>query len=339
MNLFSKVAAFTDIHFGEKNNSKSHNQDCENFIDWFISKAKEEEVDCVIFLGDWHESRKTLNVQTMNYSIRCLEKLNDAFDKIYFITGNHDLYYREKRDVHSIVVAKNLKNIILIDEIKEIDNVLFVPWLVGNEHEEVSKYNSKYVFGHFEIGGFLRNNHNVAPPGKISLSDFKNFELVFSGHFHKRQVEDNFIYMGNTFPIDYNDEGDTDRGMMIMEWGDEPYFLSWEEQPKYKYANLSDIKENPENFLDEYTNIKIKNDLHMPIEEVDLLRQKYYEEFNCRAISFTPVKIKENEKKLEELELLPTGQMVHQAIDALDLGKDIDKELLKELYDLLEQEA
>ena len=35
-NLFKKAAVFTDIHFGLKNNSSIHNQDCEDYIDWFI---------------------------------------------------------------------------------------------------------------------------------------------------------------------------------------------------------------------------------------------------------------------------------------------------------------
>ena len=39
--FFNKVACFTDIHFGNKNNSRQHNDDCERFIYWFIEKAKE----------------------------------------------------------------------------------------------------------------------------------------------------------------------------------------------------------------------------------------------------------------------------------------------------------
>ena len=46
---------FTDIHFGKKGNSDSHNQDCLTFINWFASKVKEYEPDYIGFLGDWHE--------------------------------------------------------------------------------------------------------------------------------------------------------------------------------------------------------------------------------------------------------------------------------------------
>ena len=34
--MFKKAAVFTDIHFGLKSNSKTHNDDCEEFVDWYI---------------------------------------------------------------------------------------------------------------------------------------------------------------------------------------------------------------------------------------------------------------------------------------------------------------
>ena len=80
MALFKKVACFTDIHFGLKSNSATHNQDCEEFVDWFISQATIQGCDTCIFLGDWHHNRNAINLITLDTSIRCLEKLGAAFD-------------------------------------------------------------------------------------------------------------------------------------------------------------------------------------------------------------------------------------------------------------------
>lgn len=49
MALFKKVACFTDIHFGLKSNSATHNQDCEDFVDWFIKTAKKKDAKLVSF--------------------------------------------------------------------------------------------------------------------------------------------------------------------------------------------------------------------------------------------------------------------------------------------------
>ena len=97
--LFKKAAVFTDIHFGLKSNSKTHNDDCERFVDWYINEAKSHNCDVGIFSGDWHHNRSALNLTTMDASLRCLEKLGKAFKEFYFFPGNHDLYYKDKRDI------------------------------------------------------------------------------------------------------------------------------------------------------------------------------------------------------------------------------------------------
>jgi len=48
--LFNKAAVFTDIHFGNKNNSKVHNQDCEDFVDWYIETAQANGCEVGIFV-------------------------------------------------------------------------------------------------------------------------------------------------------------------------------------------------------------------------------------------------------------------------------------------------
>ena len=92
-NLFRKAAICTDIHWGLKSNSLIHNQDCEAFVDWFIDTARAQGCETGMFLGDWHHHRASINLQTLHFSLRSLQKLSAAFERFYFIPGNHDLYY------------------------------------------------------------------------------------------------------------------------------------------------------------------------------------------------------------------------------------------------------
>ena len=85
--LFKTAACFTDIHYGLKQNSRVHLQDCHRYIDWFIAEAKARNAETCIFLGDWSHHRASVNVATLNASIKDLKKLNDNFEKVYFITG------------------------------------------------------------------------------------------------------------------------------------------------------------------------------------------------------------------------------------------------------------
>ena len=86
--MFKKLAVFTDIHFGLKSNSKLHNDDCEEFVDWYIDLAKKHGCETGMFCGDWHHNRNSVNITTMDASIRSLEKIGKAFDKFYFFPGN-----------------------------------------------------------------------------------------------------------------------------------------------------------------------------------------------------------------------------------------------------------
>ena len=204
--MFKKCAVFTDIHFGLKSNSVAHNQDCEDFVDWYIAKAKEEGCETGIFMGDWHHNRNSLNIVTMDYSIRCLEKLGKAFEQFFYFPGNHDLYYKDKRDIQSVEFAKHIDGVTVIDEITTIGDSTMVPWLVGEEWKKIPKIETKYMFGHFELPNFYMNAMVQMPDtGELQSKHFVHQEYVFSGHFHKRQTQGNVTYIGNAFPHNYAD--------------------------------------------------------------------------------------------------------------------------------------
>ena len=123
--MFKKAAVFTDLHLGLKGNSRIHNQDCEDYIDWYIDQAKKHGCETGIFTGDWNHNRNSLNLTTMNTGIMCLEKLGAAFENFYMFAGNHDLYYKDRRDIKSTEFARHIPGITVIDQIYEEDNVAF----------------------------------------------------------------------------------------------------------------------------------------------------------------------------------------------------------------------
>ena len=201
MPLFKKAACFTDIHFGMKGGSRTHNMDCEEFVKWFCDEAKAAGAETCIFLGDWHHNRATTDVSTMNYTVSNLERINETFEKTYFMVGNHDLFYKDKREINSIEFMRLFPNIIPITDVFTEGEVTLLPWLVGEEWKMVPKIKSRYVFGHFELPLFYMNAMVQMPDhGTLQADHFVNQEYVFSGHFHKRQTKGNVTYIGNAFP-------------------------------------------------------------------------------------------------------------------------------------------
>lgn len=327
---------FTDIHFGLKSNSTVHNQDCEDFVDWFIKTAKEEGCETAIFLGDWHHNRNSLNITTMSHSIRALEKLGAAFENFYFFPGNHDLYYKDKRDIHSVEFGRHIPGITVIPEPTTIGNVTLCPWLVDEEWKKIKKLKSKYIFGHFELPGFYMNAMVKMPEhGELRLKEFENFDYCFSGHFHKRQQNQNVIYIGNAFPHNYADAGDFDRGMTVLEWGGEPKFLTWDKQPTFSTMKLSELLDESVNLDRPKQHLRVTLDINITFEEANYIKERYIDEYDIRELTLIPEKKDvEVNNDIEPTAFESVDQIVATQIVNID-SKSYDTKILLDIYNNL----
>jgi DNA repair exonuclease SbcCD nuclease subunit len=246
-NLFRKAAFFTDIHFGDKNDSEQHNQDCIEFIQWFIKQVKGNDCDAVIFLGDYLDNSKITNNLTLHYANHGLELINNIGVPVYHVIGNHDLFYKHTRLVHSLPYLHRYPNITVINDVIKIGECIFAPWLLQDEYALVTEQSAKYVFGHFELPLFLVNQMvECHDRGGLTMDHFYQCDAVFSGHYHLRQLKINknnipVTYIGNPFGHDYNDVGDRERGMMVLPWDQEPVFINYTEGPNYNRIQLSEL--------------------------------------------------------------------------------------------------
>jgi DNA repair exonuclease SbcCD nuclease subunit len=319
MTLFKKVAVCTDIHFGLKSNSSVHNQDCSQFIDWFIATAKQNSCETGMFLGDWSHHRSSINMQTLQYSLRSLERLSAAFDRFYFIPGNHDLYYRDRRDIYSTEWAKHIPNIQIVNDWFTDGDVTIAPWLVGDDHKRIAKLDSKYVFGHFELPHFKMNAMVEMPDhGEIQAEHFGGVDQVFSGHFHLRQKRKNINYIGNCFPHNYADAGDADRGMMVLEWGQDPVYHAWPDQPQYRVLKLSNLIDHGATLLNKNMLVRVELDIDISYEEASFIKDTFVKDYSLREMSLIPIKsssvdtdMAPGEIKFESVDQIVTDQLTN----------------------------
>ena len=336
--MFKKAAVFTDIHLGLKGNSKVHNEDCEEFVDWYIEQAQANGCETGIFCGDWHHNRNSLNLTTMDSTIRSMEKLGKAFEKFYFFDGNHDLYYKDKRDVNSTAFAKHIPGITFIDKIYEEDDVALVPWLVGDEWKKIKNIKAKYLFGHFELPSFYMNAMVQMPDtGELQATHFENQEYVFSGHFHKRQQQGKVHYLGNAFPHNYADAWDDDRGMMILdrENNKEPEYINWDNCPKYRTIGLKRLLEDTDAIIKPKMYLRVTIDVPISFEEATFIKETFVKQYKCREISLIP------QKQMEEIttdvdiqHFESVDQIVAGEIAALDT-ENFNKKMLLDIYNEL----
>jgi len=334
MPLFERAIMFTDIHHGNKSNSSLFNQDCSDFINWVCSVAKEKDINTCLFLGDWNHSRASINVATLNYSTQNLEKLNETFDAIHFIPGNHDEYYRDRREFNSMPFINNFKNIHFYNDITTIDDCSFVPWLIGDEHKKMRKLKKKYVFGHFELPHFYMNAMVQMPDhGEVKSEDFGSCGTVFSGHFHKRQEKGNVAYIGNAFGHNYSDAWDDARGITILDWGKPHTYMEWPEAPKYRTIKISQLLEGPEQYLSNKTYARITLDIDISYEEANFIKETFVDQFSLRELSLIP------NKNVNALDQEAVGEINFESVDTIvtsqltQVESDMyDNNLLMDIY-------
>jgi hypothetical protein len=203
------------------------------------------------------------------------------------LLGNHDLYFRDKLEIHSIPYAQDFANIQLIDRITPMGDFCFVPWLVGDQWKQIATITQPYLFCHAEIAKFkLNSNVEMPDHGELTSEHFQKQTLVFSGHFHKRQRKGNIVYVGNAFPHNFADAGDDARGLMTWVPGEEPVFESWPGAPRYRNLTLTEALLNPSRAIDSRTFARVTVDADVNYEDMVFLRELFEQQLNALDISF-----------------------------------------------------
>ena len=335
-NLFKRAAVFTDLHLGKKNNDRQHNIDCEEYLKWFCKMAKERNVDCIINMGDLHDNRHSIHISTLNYSMSNMERLASTDLPVYMIVGNHDSYYRDKKEINSITIGRSIKNIIIVDDFLHQGNVTFCPWLTNNDWKQIPEYAKKstYIFGHFELPHFLMNAMVEMPDNNtLNHNHFNDVkEWAFTGHFHKRQSKGKVCYIGNAFPHNFSDAWDDERGAMILEWGQPPEFLAWPDAPSYKTLTMSELLESPETYIDKRTTARITTDIDITFEEVDFIKDIFNNHFTPRKIDILSSRREEQTQDyIEDVDFQSVEQIVIEGLKNID-SISIDKNLLIEIF-------
>ena len=192
------------------------------------------------------------------------------------IIGNHDLYYKDRRDVNSIIIPEGEIGVNLVEEpiYLEEQKFLFLPWLINEEKLEdyIKQYNPEYVFGHFEIPSFSFNKL-VKKEGEYNPENYKGPKRILSGHFHLRQEKNNITYIGNCFSHDFSDVNDWhNKGFAILDTDKNSLeYIEWNDAPKYCTFSISKL--NNIN-LSNNMYLKLVNDVQMKQFEINQLKEE-----------------------------------------------------------------
>jgi DNA repair exonuclease SbcCD nuclease subunit len=339
-----KLVMWTDIHFGARNNSDQHNLDNLEYIDWLIGIVKQEKPSHIAFLGDFFENRNAINVRTLNYALDGCRRLNALGIPIFFIVGNHDLYHRSNRQIFSTEIMAELENFQIISEPTKLSKDWYAsPYLFRHEYPNlVSEIIShKYVMGHFEFRNFVVTGADRKMEHGPDPDDFAGPKYIFSGHFHKRQGYKNIIYIGNTFPTNYGDAGDPERGCCVFDVEkDEVYFHNWPDAPLFFKTRLSRVLEG-EAYFPPKSRVRCLLDVDVSYSDVQALRDEMVKTLELREFSVEEdiqarQELLAEGLEIDDIDLITLDNTVRKLIkEGVQASPTIDPSILVRLYEEL----
>jgi len=251
--------------------------------------------------------------------------------------GNHDLFYRDKREINSMEFIRYIPNVVIVNEWIIENEVAIIPWVVQDEWKKIKEIKTRYMFGHFELPYFKMNAMVEMPDtGTIKSEHFKNQEYMFTGHFHKRQVSGNIHYMGNAFPHNYADAGDDERGMMVLEWGGKPQYINWPGMPRYRHYKISQLLKEADDLLQEKMYIRVALDIKISYEEANFIRETFMERYKLRELQLIPEQIDQAQQPTVQVQKFDSvDQIVLKQLEGVE-SETYDKNILMAIYNNLD---
>jgi len=342
-----KIAILGDTHFGARNRNITIEKWQRKFYEeFFWPTISEQGITQIIQVGDYFDSRKWLNIQTIAFQKEVFVKPSQDHNvTVDVLVGNHDIPFRHSLKNHSPgQILGPEPNITVHDKpfkaIYHGRDITLMPWICKENLKEcmdIIKEGGDTMIGHFEIQGFLMHPGSYSRDG-LTRSDFTKWNQVISGHYHSQSKDGNIHYTGTPYQMMWSDAG-----------GKHGFWIYDTETGKSKFMK------NPFDFYhklvynDNTTNDELeKLDLKDAFVKVQVNEKTDFEKFESYidAINFQePFDLKiiesfeeySSDNVKEIIELSETTDVIEEYID--DVATTANKEAIKKIMIDIYQEA
>lgn len=355
-----RIFVLGDLHLGVRNNSVEWSEIQFNFlVDHFLNKIEEEgfdpDTDILVQVGDWNHVRESTNVRIYKLSLKIADQFTKKFKRgVFVILGNHDVYYKDRTDTHSLEGFNKIYPNFHVYEKPEILTInshkfLMLPWIenLTDLKTEIKCHDSaKYVFCHADFKGFNFNKVQKLEHG-LEPEDIQSYKRIYSGHIHIRQEKGNVLYLGTPYEMDRGDRGNT-KGFYILDVSGSEIkerFIPNEVSPKYlKFDVLDLLNKTPQELRRIFTNNFIDVLIESEFSKKFSISQftELVREYGHRVLEFGSYS-KEQLRERSEIELNSNYEyniftILDERLATMNLPQHKSKELtdkFKEIYDSL----
>lgn len=349
-----KIAIVTDMHIGVRGDSRVFADHQEKFfMELFFPYLDEHGIDTIFDLGDTFDRRKYINYVSLQrgkeYFFDQIAKRNI---KYHALVGNHTTYYTNTNDVNSMNLLLREYPTFTIYEHSPAElqlgstKFLMMPWITKSNIEEcmeaITTSDASVLMGHLEVKGFEMMKGTVSTHG-YDMSLFKNFEYVYSGHFHHPSKYGNVEYLGAPYEMTWSDyQGN--RGFHIFDTETKeltkirnPYRVFHKIDYDDEDMTIDDIASLDVSMLENcYIKVIVKNRTNPYIYDMFMNRLSESGAVDVKAVDDA---LNLESAGVDEIldETKDTKEILHNYIDSLDTS--VDKTKVKQTIDDLYIEA
>ena len=212
-----KIALLNDTHFGARNDNPAFVKYFNRFYDEiFFPYIIQNDIKTLIHLGDVVDRRKFINFNTAhNFQENFWKRLWDLKIDTHIILGNHDTYYKNTNKVnftHLIKTFDGANEPWIYEKPATVNfdglDILLLPWICPETEEEsiyeIDNSHAEVCMGHLEIKGFEMHKGHFQEVG-LEMDQFKRFDKVLSGHYHRKSDNGTIYYLGTQYEITWSD--------------------------------------------------------------------------------------------------------------------------------------
>jgi len=220
-----------------------------------IDYAIASNADSIIIAGDLFDtpnpSNKIKSMLSKIFSKAIKNKIN-----IYIIGGNHETTDNKYYNLMSESSYSNFLHFVKNQSITTEDGIYIKLISSGQEHtiEKIQVLTPTILIGHFQIEGAKYDNERLCTDF-IPQSLLHKFKKVYCGHFHKRQIKNNWMYIGALCRNNFG-EADNVSGFMelIIKNGEINEKFVPVDDIKFKVISLEDEIESEDDILNAISN-------------------------------------------------------------------------------------
>lgn len=342
--MSSKIAIINDTHLGARQESLIFANYFNRFYrDIFFPKIKEEGIDTVLHLGDFFDRRKFVNYNILKQAKQeFLKPLEENGIHMHLILGNHDCYHKTSSDLNSpSQVFGDHPNVTVYTEPEVIEiqgtKIALCPWINSANREQSTDFikstPAPILMGHFEIAGF-QVMRGIKMTSGMDKELFRNYDAVFSGHFHHKHRSGNIRYLGSPYQITFADCGDR-KGFHTFEPTTKK--LKFIENPYTMFRKL-----DYDDSISDYTDFDASDltDAYIKITVINKKNPSMFDAFLDTVNRSNPASVKITEIEFEsgnitdDISTEDTLTILQKYVDNLELScdKDILKSKLAAIY-------